>query len=83
MRDHTEIEPSRHYADLISRFCADSIVITDGDGLTEWVNEAFTQMTGFTVDDMAGKKPGVVLQGPETDRNTVVAISKALQKRQP
>ncbi len=83
MRDHTEIEPSRHYADLISRFCADSIVITDGDGLTEWVNEAFTQMTGFTVDDMAGKKPGVVLQGPETDRDTVVAISKALQKRQP
>lgn len=51
------------------------VVITDGQGRTEWVNQAFIDRTGYTLDDMIGKKPGDVLQGPDTDRATVAQIA--------
>lgn len=59
----------------------DSLVImTDRDGLTEWVNQAFITRTGYTLADMLGKKPGSVLQGPDTDPATVERISAQLQQ---
>jgi diguanylate cyclase (GGDEF)-like protein/PAS domain S-box-containing protein len=34
-----------------------SIVITDTDGKIEYVNPKFTEVTGFSLDDVIGKKP--------------------------
>jgi len=39
----------------------DAIVITDRQGLIEWVNPAFTDLTGFTLGEAAGRTPGSVL----------------------
>jgi two-component system cell cycle sensor histidine kinase/response regulator CckA len=36
---------------------ADAIVITDCTGVIEWVNPAFTQLTGYTVEEALGKNP--------------------------
>ena len=47
------------------------VVITDAAGLTEWVNDAFVNRTGFALADVVGKKPGTVLQGPATDKSTI------------
>lgn len=54
------------------------VVITDADGLTEWVNDAFIKRTGFSLDDMIGHKPGYLLQGPETDQSAVARIRDAI-----
>jgi len=35
---------------------ADAIVITDRAGVMEWVNPAFTQLTGYTAEEALGKK---------------------------
>jgi PAS domain S-box-containing protein len=37
---------------------ADAIVITDRAGVIEWVNPAFTQLTGYTAEEALGKTPG-------------------------
>lgn len=48
-----------------------AVIITDIYGHTEWVNSSFVEMTGYTIDELVGKKPGNILQGPETDTKTV------------
>ena len=50
------------------------VVITDGEGRTEWVNRAFTSRTGYTLDDVIGRTPGDVLQGPATDRSVASEV---------
>ena len=57
-----------------------SVVITDARGRIEWVNEAFTRLTEYTLDDCLGKIPGDLLQGPNTDPETVEFIHTALRE---
>ena len=53
-----------------------AVVITDGMGRVEWVNEAFTHITGYSQEDMQGKTPGSILQGEKSDPLVVQAIRK-------
>ena len=71
------------YERIVARHSGDSIVVTGPDGLTEWANDAFLRMSGFQLDEIVGKKPGTLLQGPDTDPETVRAISDALRNRRP
>lgn len=70
------------YARLASEYCADSIVITDSSGRTEWVNEAFTRTTGYTLKDAKGELPCQLLKGPDTCRATMQDIQQARKDRQ-
>ncbi len=36
---------------------ANAVIITDPDGTIRWVNEAFTTMSGYTVEDAVGSTP--------------------------
>lgn len=56
------------------------VIITDAAGFTEWVNDAFVKRTGFALADVVGKKPGYVLQGPDTDKSTIHRIRAAIAK---
>ncbi|WP_152547664.1 PAS domain S-box protein [Nitrincola lacisaponensis] len=56
------------------------VVITDMAGRVEWVNDGFTRISGYTLDDMLGRKPGELLQGPETDPCTLARIRAALER---
>lgn len=58
------------------------VVITGLDGKVEWINEGFTRISGYTLDDLRGRTPGSVLQGPETDPATVAQIRTALQRHE-
>ncbi|HLO59552.1 MAG TPA: PAS domain S-box protein [Bacteroidales bacterium] len=40
-----------------------SIVITDTKGLIEYVNPKFTALTGYSFDELVGKKPGILRSG--------------------
>lgn len=46
------------------------VVVTDKFIQTVWVNESFSRISGFTRQDILGKNPGKLLQGPDTDRST-------------
>lgn len=61
----------------------DSLVATGPDGRVQWVNPAFTTLCGYTLEELRGRKPGELLQGPRTDPAAVVRIRAALQARRP
>jgi two-component system sensor histidine kinase/response regulator len=54
------------------------VVIADAHGRVEWVNPAFTTISGYTLDEVRGCKPGQVLQGPETDPETKRQMGQAI-----
>ena len=44
----------------------------------KYVNPAFTELTGYTSDEVVGKDPGL-LQGPKTDRKLLDLLRDQLQ----
>ena len=63
---------------LVAARTDNAVVVTDTKGYIEWVNEAFVRITGYTFDEVRGRKPGEILQGPETNPETVNLIRKAI-----
>ena len=57
-------------ADL-ANLSASAVVIADAEGRIEWVNASFTRLTGYCLDEIRGRRPGALLQGPDTDAQTV------------
>ena len=66
----------------------DAVLITEAEPIDEpgpriiYVNEAFTQTTGYTLKEVLGKTPRI-LQGPRTNRQALAKVRKALTKWQP
>ncbi len=81
LRDITDEVARREHFRLLS-FVADetdnSVLITDAAGRMIYVNSGFTRLTGYSMQEVKGRKPGEFLQGPETDPGTVKRIRKAL-----
>ncbi len=65
---------------LVANNTDNLVIIADADGRCEWVNPAFTARTGFALEEMLGKRPGHVLQGPDTDPRAVAEIARALRE---
>jgi PAS domain S-box-containing protein len=63
---------------MIAEKTDNAIIITDEFGATEYVNESFTRMSGYSIQDMIGLKPGKLLQGKDTDKKTSKIIRKAI-----
>jgi PAS domain S-box-containing protein len=65
---------------LVAQKTENGVVITDANGVTEWVNEGFTRITGFSLGEVKGKKPGPMLQGPATDHATISMMREKISK---
>lgn len=65
---------------LVARKTTNIVIITDGEGRIEWVNGGFTRITGYTLDEVVGQRPGELLQGPGTDPATVRLMSDCLAR---
>ncbi len=52
---------------LVAKRTDSCVVITDAAGLTEWVNEGFTKLSGYTREEVMGKSPGSLLQRTERE----------------
>lgn len=68
---------------LVANKTSNSVIIADTSGCIEWVNEGFVRMTGYTYEEVMGKKPGSVLQGTHTDQETVSRIRQAIKEERP
>ena len=66
---------------MIVNLTDNAVILTDAAGHVEWVNEGFCRLTGYTHEEVAGRKPGGLLQGPETDRATITYIRDRLCQR--
>ena len=65
---------------LIIKQSHQAVVITDAHANVEWVNEAFEKVTGYTFDEVKGKRPGSMLQGIDTDPATVKFIRSQINE---
>ena len=68
---------------LVANETDNSVIITDADGLIEYVNPGFTKLSGYNFEDVKGRKPGEVLQGKATDASTKKRIRENLANRVP
>ena len=68
---------------LVANNTDNSVVIANRQGQIEFVNQGFIRLTGYTADEVMGKKPGHVLQGPDTDPETVERIRQQLKGGNP
>lgn len=64
----------------VARFTSHAVIMADAEGRTTWVNEGFERITGFSAAEVIGRKPGELLQVPESDPATVATIRDALQR---
>ena len=75
-RKRTEAEANK--LAMVVEKTSTGVVITDKNGYIEWFNKGFEHISGYCLDDIRGESPGGVLQGPETDPDTVLEIRNAL-----
>lgn len=67
---------------LVAENTDNLVVITDTDRKIVWVNEAYTIMTGYTLEEVVGQQAGF-LQFEKTDTETVNEIREKLDKHLP
>ncbi len=74
---------ARHLAVLraIADRTRNGVVVTDRDGVIDWVNAALTCMCGYTIDELRGVRPGPLLQGPATAAATLAIVRAAMAER--
>ena len=70
----TQAESSR--LALVASRTNNAVILTGLDGKVEWVNQAFTTMSEYTLAEVRGRKPGEVLQGPKSDPKVLDAIAQ-------
>ncbi|MCH8319174.1 MAG: tetratricopeptide repeat protein, partial [Bacteroidetes bacterium] len=58
------------------------VIITDKDDTIEWINEGFTRITGYSLQDVSGKKPQHVLRGELTDLETTTRMEEKKETKQ-
>jgi PAS domain S-box-containing protein len=80
-KKHAELEFQR--LSLVANNTDNSVIITNKEGCIEYVNNGFERMTGYTLAEVQGKKPGSFLQGADTDKKTVQRIREKLNAQEP
>jgi len=76
-------EESLYLLSLIAEKNINAVVISDVKGQVEWVNSSFEKMSGYSIEELVGKKPGDLLQGQETDPETVEYLRTQISTGQP
>ena len=68
---------------LVASKTTNGVVITDADGFTEWVNEGFTKLTGYSFSEVEGELLGNILCGEETDKATAEQLVEKWKQDKP
>ncbi|MCX6858438.1 MAG: PAS domain-containing protein [Verrucomicrobia bacterium] len=63
---------------MVAERTDNAVILANQDGLIEWVNAAFESMTGWTLNEVHGLKPGSFLQGPLTDPQVATEMGRRL-----
>tara|TARA_R110002051_G_C8766001_1_gene502615 strand:+ start:4929 stop:8222 length:3294 start_codon:yes stop_codon:yes gene_type:complete len=76
--EQTRINAELKRLSEVARQTTNGVIIADTKGLVVWINEALTAITGYSLEDMLGQRPGDLLQGDDTDPDTIKVMGKAL-----
>ena len=62
---------------MVASHTANAVGISDADGKVVWINEGFTRLFGYTLDEARGKFGPSVLRGPKTNARLLVEVAQA------
>lgn len=68
---------------LIAKNTSKAVFITDLDQRITWINQAFTQMTGYQLEEVMGKKPIKLLEGKKSDPDTMRYLKRQMVDNKP
>ncbi|QHL88459.1 PAS domain S-box protein [Nibribacter ruber] len=68
---------------FIAKETINGVLIIHLDGALHWINDAFTRMMGWTLDEVKGKTPSSLMNGPDTDLATIDQVHAHMDSRQP
>jgi PAS domain S-box-containing protein len=66
----------------VAQHTSNSVAITDAQMRINWVNEGFTRITGYTLEEATGRTPGELLGSGKADPATIKQLMDALQAGQ-
>lgn len=70
-----EADMFRLVADAIDH----SVPVTDVEGYLVWANPSFCKKTGYTLEEVMGRKPGHFLRAPESEPSTIATIDRHIR----
>jgi PAS domain S-box-containing protein len=65
---------------LVAEHTTNGVVIADAAGGIQWVNAAFTRITGYALEPIKGRSLVDILPGPGTDPTAVDRLRRALER---
>ena len=60
-----------------------AVILADKNGLITWVNIGFEHLTGYELGAVIGRRPGDLLQGPETDASVIMEMGVCVRNGRP
>ena len=66
---------------IVAQKTQNLVIISNADGIATWANEGFERLTEYSVKDIIGVKPGILLQGPDSSLETIKAMGTALKNK--
>ncbi|MES2417249.1 MAG: PAS domain S-box protein [Bacteroidota bacterium] len=82
-RDITErkrIEGELTQLSFVASKINNGVVINDANNKVTWINEAFENISGFSLDDLKGKQLGDLISGPDTDWSIIERARELTQQ---
>jgi len=79
-----EIKKTNEQLNLLSFLAThtdNAVIVTDEHGRTQWVNDEFTKISGYSLHEIEGKKPGELLQGKRSDKTVAKLIGEAIKSK--
>jgi PAS domain S-box-containing protein len=81
--EQKEQEERLYLLSLIAEKNINAVIISDVEGRIEWVNSSFEKMSGYTKEELVGIKPGYLLQGKETNPETITYLKNQISNGHP
>ncbi|WP_132053335.1 sensor histidine kinase [Pseudocnuella soli] len=84
--DITERKKNEHELrklSLVAQQTNNIVAIIGKDKRVEWVNDAFTRITGFSFEEAVGQYSHEIFDGPETDPAVVALVQEKWDRREP
>ncbi|MDX1638598.1 MAG: PAS domain S-box protein [Balneolaceae bacterium] len=74
------VQEKQEMLSMVASKTENVVIITDPEERIEWVNDAFVEKTGYTLDEALGRQPGELLQGPETEPETKARMRRKVDE---
>lgn len=68
---------------LVAKNTTNSVMIADSEQNITWINEGYTRVSGYTLEEIRGRKIGYSLESSANDPALIARVRKALNERQP